>query len=42
MNIPNRIHNSGKTKKGKGTCKGVLKARKMALKALKAKLNNNA
>ena len=39
MNVPNYIHNSGKAKKGKGICKGVIKARKEALKALKAKLN---
>ena len=37
MNVPNRIHNSGKTKKAKGTCKGRLKARRQALKALKVK-----
>ena len=37
MNIPNRIHNSGKAKKTKGTCKGRLKARRQALKAIKAK-----
>ena len=37
MNIPNYIHNSGKAKKGKGIAKGRIKARKQALKALKAK-----
>ena len=36
---PNWQHNSGKAKKGKGTCKAVLKARKQALKALKAKMS---
>ena len=36
---PNWMKNSGKAKKGKGTCKGIIKARKQALKALKAKLN---
>ena len=35
---PNWIKNSGKQKKTKGTCKAVLKARKQALKALKAKM----
>ncbi len=38
MNVPNYAHNSGKDKKTKGTCKGQLRARKQALKALKAKL----
>ena len=41
-NVPNYIHNSGKQKKTKGTCKGVLKARKQSLKSLKLKLNSNA
>ena len=36
---PNWMKNSGKAKKAKGTCKGIIKARKQALKALKAKLN---
>ena len=36
---PNWQKNSGKAKKGKGMCKGIIKARKQALKALKAKLN---
>jgi hypothetical protein len=35
---PNWVHNSGKKKKTKGCCKGVLKARKQALQALKNKL----
>ncbi len=35
---PNWQKNSGKNKKGKGMCKGIIKARKQALKALKAKL----
>ena len=39
MNVPNRQHNSGKAKKGKGTCKGILKARRQSLKALKAKIS---
>lgn len=34
---PNWQHNSGKGKKGRGTCKGQLKARKQSLKSLKAK-----
>lgn len=38
MHTPNWKHNSGKDKKTKGICKGQLKARKQALKALKAKL----
>jgi len=38
MNKPNWQFNSGKDKKTKGTCKGVLKARKQALKSLKLKL----
>ena len=36
---PNWQHNSGKDKKTKGTCKGVLKAKKQALKSLKLKLS---
>ena len=39
MFIKNCHHNSGKAKKGKGMCKGIIKAKKQALKALKAKLN---
>ena len=35
---PNWQHNSGKNKKGRGIAKGVIKARKQALKALKEKL----
>ena len=38
MNTPNWQKNSGKDKKTKGICKGQLKARKAALKALKANL----
>jgi len=36
--MPNWQHNSGKPKNGKGTCKGRLRARKEALRALKRKL----
>ena len=39
MNVPNWKHNSGKDKKTKGMCKAQLKARRQALKALKANLN---
>jgi hypothetical protein len=39
MSTPNWIHNSGKQKNTKGTCKGKLKSRKQALQALKSKLN---
>ena len=35
---PNWQHHSKKDKKTRGTCKAVLKARKQALRALKAKL----
>jgi hypothetical protein len=35
---PNWQYNSGKNKKTKGTCKGILKGRKQSLKALKLKL----
>ena len=38
MIVKNCHHNSGKAKKGRGIAKGRIKARKMALKALKAKL----
>ena len=38
MNTPNWQKNSGKNKKGKGTCKGIIKAHKQSLKCLKAKL----
>ena len=34
---PNWMKNSGKSKKTKGACKGVLRARRQALKALKNK-----
>jgi hypothetical protein len=37
MKTPNWQHNSGKPKTTKGTCKGRLKARKQALKALLSK-----
>jgi len=35
---PNWQHNSGKQKKGRGTSKGKLKARKQSLNALKQRL----
>ena len=38
MNTPNWQKNSGKNKKTKGCCKGVLRARKQALRALKKRL----
>ncbi len=38
MNTPNWQKNSGKSKKTKGICKGQIKARKAALKALKTKI----
>ena len=38
MLVKNCHHNSGKTKKGKGVSKGVIKARRQALKALKAQI----
>ena len=38
MNTPNWQKNSGKNKKAKGMCKGVLRARKQALRALKKRL----
>ena len=38
---PNWIHHSKKDKKGKGVCKGILRARKQALKSLKIKLENS-
>ena len=38
MNTPNWQKNSGKDKKGRGIAKGRIKARKMALKALKARI----
>jgi len=39
MNTPNWKHNSGKSKKGRGVGKGVIKARRQALKALKIKMS---
>ena len=36
--MPNWQHNSGKNKKGRGVSKGIIKARKQALRALKLKL----
>jgi hypothetical protein len=33
--IPNWLHNSGKPKQTKGLCKGQVRARKQALRALK-------
>ena len=41
MIVSNWQHNSGKDKKGKGTCKAQLKARKQALKALLNKMEVN-
>jgi len=38
MTTPNWIHNSGKQKNPKGSCKGKLKARKQALQHIKRKL----
>ena len=38
MNTPNWKHNSGKSKRTKGMCKGQIVARKQALKALLLKL----
>lgn len=35
MKTPNWQHNSGKDKKGKGTCKGRLRSRKESLRQLK-------
>ena len=35
---PNWMKNSGKAKKGRGVAKGVIRARRQALKALKAKI----
>ena len=39
MNTPNWMKNSGKNKKGKGVSKGVIRARRQALKCLIAKVN---
>ena len=41
MTTPNWMHNSGKDKKTKGTCKGVLKSRKQSLRSLKLKLHDD-
>ena len=41
MTTPNWMHNSGKDKKTKGTCKGVLKSRKQSLRSLKLKLHHD-
>ena len=38
MLIKNCHHNSGKAKKGRGVSKGRIKARRQALKALRAKI----
>ena len=38
MIVPNWKKHSKKDKKGRGVCKGVIKARKQALKCLKVKL----
>ena len=39
MLVKNCHHNSGKSKKGRGVGKGVIKARRQALKALKIKMS---
>ena len=39
MKVPNWQKHSKKDKKTKGMCKGQLRARRQALKALKAKLS---
>ena len=39
MNTPNWKHNSGKSKRTKGMCKGQIVARKQSLKSLKLKLS---
>ena len=39
MLVKNCHHNSGKAKKGRGVSKGIIKARRQALKALKAKIS---
>ena len=36
--VPNWVKNSGKPKKGRGVAKGVIRARKQALKALKRRI----
>ena len=38
---PNWIKHSKKDKKGRGVSKGIIKARKQALRALKLKLTNS-
>ena len=38
MRVRNYEHNSGKPKKGRGVSKGLIRARKQALKALKRRL----
>lgn len=42
MLVKNCHHNSGKAKKGRGIAKGRLKARRQALKALKARIAQGA
>ena len=39
MNTPNWVKNSGKSKKSRGVSKGLIKARRQALKALKVKIS---
>ena len=39
MLVKNCHHNSGKAKKGRGVAKGVIKARRQSLKALRAKID---
>jgi hypothetical protein len=41
MNVPNWQHNSKKEKKTKGTCKGVIKAKKQSLQHIKSKYKVN-
>ena len=42
MNTPNWKKNSGKDKKTKGTCKGILRGRKQSLRSLKLKLSTKS
>lgn len=42
MLVKNCHHNSGKAKKARGVGKGVIKARRQALKCLKVKLRKKA
>lgn len=42
MTTPNWQKNSGKNKKGRGVSKGIIKARRQALKSMIAKLSNKA